>query len=332
MSLTDYLKTSYASDQNPVVNGNMSVHQRVNAITVPNLGASTVYTLDQWVGYNNGNGHVTTISQQSIPLNETAFLPETTPTNYLRWAQTTAGTGATVPQVYHLIENPLLWAGLRVTLSFWARNSVNGATLGVNLRQNVTGGATTATKTFNLTTSWKKYSYTATLGNSVTALGGQPCLVIAFFPQPNLVQNFDLTLVQLERGQEATPFKYETFETTLRRCQRYYQKSFNLGVAPAQNAGASGCHEFAVVVAGATIQSGGKVYLGVQMRTTPTITFYNPLAANAFVVNLANSAQSATTTGSDRPGDRSFNVTFTGNAAFAVGTFAGVHWTASAEI
>jgi hypothetical protein len=41
---------------------------------------------------------------------------------------------------------------------------------------------------------------------------------------------WQVTGVQLEVGPVATPFEFEPFETTLRKCQRYFYSSFPFGV------------------------------------------------------------------------------------------------------
>ena len=89
---------------------------------------------------------------------------------------------------------------------------------------------------------------------------------------------FYITGVQLEVGSSATGFEYRPFTTELQLCQRYYQKSFNQGQVPT-NSGLS-----STTYTNWTLSNpGGGSYANswvfpVIMRTTPTITFYNPIS------------------------------------------------------
>src|SRR5215813_13903340 len=74
-------------------------------------------------------------------------------------------------------------------------------------------------------------------------------------------------------------------------CERYYQKSFDYATLPAQGAG-TGTNEFtfAAITAGATTQRNGVVQFPQRMRTTPTITLYNPSAANGQIRDVTAAA------------------------------------------
>jgi hypothetical protein len=48
---------------------------------------------------------------------------------------------------------------------------------------------------------------------------------------------FDITNIQMEASENATPFEYIPLVTDLARCRRFYAKSFNLSLLPAQNVG-----------------------------------------------------------------------------------------------
>lgn len=43
---------------------------------------------------------------------------------------------------------------------------------------------------------------------------------------------WQVTGVQLEAGDVATPFEFEPFETTLRKCMRYYEKTYSISTVP----------------------------------------------------------------------------------------------------
>ena len=82
-----------------------------------------------------------------------------------------------------------------------------------------------------------------------------------------------LTGVQLEVGDVATAFEHEDIETTLAKCQRYFETSYNLGTAP-QTATTVGIRLLDYATAGAN--SGmGHVSFCVPKRATPTIATYD---------------------------------------------------------
>ena len=91
---------------------------------------------------------------------------------------------------------------------------------------------------------------------------------------------FELTGVQLEVSDHATNFQYEDFETTLRKCKRYYQKSYNYPIFPgAQNAVQS------MIISrfpdSVTNRADLAIRFECEMRTTPTLTVYRPFSGGA---------------------------------------------------
>jgi hypothetical protein len=85
---------------------------------------------------------------------------------------------------------------------------------------------------------------------------------------------WQVTGVQLEVGDTATPFEFKPFEQDLRECQRYYQKSYNQGVNP----GTTSTTDQAVIWSSVTTGAYGSaipVFLKVPMRAAPTVTIYN---------------------------------------------------------
>ena len=78
--------------------------------------------------------------------------------------------------------------------------------------------------------------------------------------------NFYLTQVQLEVGEQATPFEHRSFGDELARCQRYFFQNGNSG------------HAFQVHGSGQNLGTGTgdvTIHLPVTMRATPTITSSN---------------------------------------------------------
>ena len=96
----------------------------------------------------------------------------------------------------------------------------------------------------------------------------------------NVANNFEITAVRLRLGAVATarPFVHRPFGEELRSSQRYFAKTFDYSVAPAQNTGdRNGC-------IATTGDAQGNVavswHLPVEMRAQPNITTYNPNNTN----------------------------------------------------
>ena len=88
---------------------------------------------------------------------------------------------------------------------------------------------------------------------------------------------FELTGVQLEVGEQATPFEHRSFTEQLERCQRYYEHSYNYGTFPgtASNSGS---------VMFLTNRSPGTAHTMLRYmtrkRVAPTLVSYSPTQTN----------------------------------------------------
>jgi len=131
----------------------------------------------------------------------------------------------------------LRFAGKTVTFSFWARAGANYSSAssalkveivtGTGTDQNVihgsyTGSSTIVSATKTLSTTWQKFSVSAAVASTATEIAVQ----VWYTPvgTAGASDYFEITGVQLEEGPVATPFEFEDYGTTLRKCQRYYQK------------------------------------------------------------------------------------------------------------
>jgi hypothetical protein len=143
----------------------------------------------------------------------------------------------------------------------------------------------------------------------------------------------DITGVQLEKGSTATSFDYRPYGTELALCQRYFEKSFEIGTAPASAGSAAGAFEFAQQVAASAQQYGPSCKYAVVKRSTPTATFYNWNAAGNQAVNVVTAG---TTTSlalrAGQSGTSSFSITFIAPAGTSVGQGLSVQWTADSEL
>jgi hypothetical protein len=142
----------------------------------------------------------------------------------------------------------------------------------------------------------------------------------------------ELAGFKLEVGDQPTRYEPEVREVTLQRCQHFYQKSFLQATAPVQSAGAAtGEHRAIAGKAAAVAVSLGTVRFNSPMRIAPTITLFNPAAANAQVRDITGAVDCSASAGGNIT-EQAFEITCTGNAATAVGNVLGVHWTADARL
>lgn len=117
----------------------------------------------------------------------------------------------------------------------------------------------------------------------------------------------------------------------LDRCNRFYAKSFALATVPAQNAGLTGSWRGGAANAGAVAIVHGFIPFPVMMRAAPTVTLFNPAAANAFLRYIITPSD-ATATSATQITERGTEVTATGLAAWIAGGGVAIHWTADAEL
>lgn len=138
-----------------------------------------------------------------------------------------------------------------------------------------------------------------------------------------------LGTVLFEAGTVVTTFEREAFSVLLEKCMRYYEKSFNLATAPAQNAGLTGAF-FSSQIVGASAVVNFWVPFKVKKRTTSTITIFNPSVANAQIRNTVQPSDFAGS-GSAQINENGFVVGGTSAAASTAGQLCAVHWTAECD-
>ena len=142
---------------------------------------------------------------------------------------------------------------------------------------------------------------------------------------------FQMAKVKLHEGPSEIAVVERSFGEELSLCQRYYEKSFPYATVPAQNAGTSaGATGAAATVAGTATNYYGVVKYSMQKRIAPTVTFYNPFAANAFARNLITGAN-ATVTNTYDASESSFGMAANGITGLLVGELVGVHWVADSR-
>ena len=105
---------------------------------------------------------------------------------------------------------------------------------------------------------------------------------------------FYITGVQLEVGTQATPFDWRPFTTELQLCQRYYQKSYDIGTVPG-TASFNGMIGFTVYGSGSCLYY---VPYRVSMRPSGSVTFWDA-AGNVSKISNFNANAWANNTGTN---------------------------------
>jgi len=141
---------------------------------------------------------------------------------------------------------------------------------------------------------------------------------------------FYITGVQLEKGSTATSFDYRPYGTELALCQRYFCSSFPSTVAPAQNTGTA-YNNMPLVNATIAQYLASQFFFPVAMRSVPTVTLYNPAAANAQARNYSTGTDCSSTSAASG-NNNSFYIVATPPASSGAGHTIGVNWSASIEL
>lgn len=124
-----------------------------------------------------------------------------------------------------------------------------------------------------------------------------------------------------------------SFDETLSRCQFYYQKSFLMGVVPAEGLGTDGIAMTAQTSVGSG-SLGPVVRFPQYMRSVPFVKLYNPTnAANGQIYDNANTVLSSWTLSNPfLQSNWGFITTGTPPGGSSVGNGAQVHWSANCNL
>jgi len=327
--------------RNLLINGGFDVWQR-------GTSGTSGYVADRWTT-GNVNGTTTAISQQSFTVGQTDVPGE--PQYYHRTVVTSASASNSLSILEQRVEDVRTGAGQKVTISFYAKAD-SSKNMSLEMIQNFGSGGSSDVNTlgvqkFSLTSSWQKFTKTVTLPSvSGKTIGSSSYLACNFWMDAgssfdsrtdslgNQSGTFDIALMQLEVGNVATPFEHRSFAEEMSLCKRYYQKSFDYSTVPAFDTSEN---QIGVSMAyGAVTATGGAIQLDVEMRATPTVTYYSRnVSTGNYWAMYKSSTWITTTTGNN--GSRSKRIQFyvqpsgggmTTNGAYELSG----NWTAEAEL
>jgi hypothetical protein len=191
---------------------------------------------------------------------------------------TNAGT-ATTQSISQRVERVNTFAGETITLSAWVRNDGGGTgvnTLTARAIQNFgTGGGpstavTTTLGTASVTGSWVRLHVHATLpsiSGKTIGSNGDDYLEIKF-DLGNQTGRFWLYGVQLEQNTTQTALERRPIQQELALCQRYYEKSYAVGVSPGTSSAGGMTYFWAGTQSDGNV--GGTVFFRVPKRRAVT--------------------------------------------------------------
>jgi hypothetical protein len=229
--ISSVLSSGPLSNRNLIINGANNIWQRSTSATLASAG--TYITNDRWKYWAGG---------ATLSSSRTAFTAGQTDVPNFEYynrivvgSNSAAGAYATFNQ--H-VENVVQADAQTFTLSFYAKASQSW-TIGIEPVQNFgSGGSTRVLHTpVNVTvgTTWQRHTVTFTT-DSITGktLGTGHNFELAFWLSGgsdfngrtgsigNQSGTFDITGVQLEVGDTATPFEHRSYGQELALCQRYF--------------------------------------------------------------------------------------------------------------
>ena len=214
------------SNRNMLINSDMRVAQRGTSLSAPQG-----YTLDRWKSIRFGIGEYT-VSQQAI----------TDLTGFSKCArvQRNSGTTSTNEAAFNQpVEqlNSARAAGQTVTLSFWLRVGANYSGTAGSLKSgiayttsatdvgmnydNFTAGGTSSLVSRTGTTSWVYHTQSFAIPSTAKQVG-VAFTTTAWSGTAGAADYYEITGVQLEVGDTATPFEHRSYGQELALCQRYY--------------------------------------------------------------------------------------------------------------
>lgn len=203
--------------RNRIINGNMTVAQRGTSFSSI---SSDQYTLDRWTSSSAG-GVSLNVSQQTATSSDNTYFASKHFARYQR--------NAVLSGFVHKVEDLQQFNNKTFTLSFWAKSADAGTNVALTVYTVNDGSSLNSyvTQTYvtnpTLSSTWQKYEVRLAFQDMYAyGYSGSHHLRLQFFDGSNAA-TFDLTEVQLEVGETATPFEHEDYGITLQKCFRYFQ-------------------------------------------------------------------------------------------------------------
>jgi hypothetical protein len=287
--INDAYDAGALSNRNLIINGSMAISQR--SLSVSSLTGTGYKTVDRI--RINGSGGTYNQSQQTVTVGGETGLPVQF-TKFLRH-ECTVGNDNHI--LMNRTEDVSKFVGT-MKLSFYAKGS-GADVLAVKFHQAFGSGGSadiyTSAQSFTVTSTWQRFEFnivmpsitgkTVGTGNYGSVLFGQDS------SNSTAAWTLDITGLQWEHGDTATPFEHRSYGDELAKCQRYYYRLDGAGGqtynAHLRQTNGSGTQNYAQEIA-----------FPITMRATPSVTVsYQDMHKPGIRYDTINSV---TATGSQR--------------------------------
>ena len=291
------IASGFTGFKNRIINGGMDIAQRGTSFTsTSSANNDDTYVLDRFYILSDGNDAVDVTQTTTVPTGakysigldvetvnkkfgiaqiiENANCYDAIGGNVTISFQAKVSATANLDNIKCAI---VAWSGTADTvtsdiISAWGVEGTNPT-----LIANATYENTPAN--LGVTTSFATYSVTANVDTASTSN------IILFIwsdvTTTALGEFLYITNVQLEKGSTATSFEYRSYTSELALCQRYYEKTFDMPTAPAQNL----TYQGAIGACPSNVASSVGLFIvwkfAVTKRSTPSMTSYSVSAASS---------------------------------------------------
>jgi len=328
--ITDGTNASWVAkpNRNYLMNGNFDLWQRGTSFAGL-VQSYTQFFADRWQVSPAGNGCAMTVSRQGFAAHQTDV--PNNPRFFMRCDVTTAASSGS-GEITCPIEDVMTLAGKVVVLSFYAKASA-ALNFTTRIKQNFGSGGSGLVHhnvgTASLTTSWQRFEFTTTCPSmSGKTVGSNSWTSVnCVWDNASTSNDIDLAQFQLEEGAVATPFEYQSMQQQVTACQRYYEKSYGIGVTPGATSDKNGTYRPRHPNSGT---NGTNIWFKVTKRVVPTIVFYAAVSGNTGkITNMSGGASDINCSTESYVGETEVvaNYTSTGGETNVEG-----HWTAESEL
>ena len=352
------------SFRNLIINGDMQIAQR--GTSASGITTTGYYTCDRWET-NIQTGGTWTMSQDSdVPSGQgfassMKFACTTANASLSTNSQMRVGQHIEAQNLQHLAFATV--NAKKITFSFWVKSNKTGTYNAWTTRQD-SGRMSSKQFTISSADAWEKKTLTFdgdttgtiandngrgmefnivfaagtdyTSGTSPNGTwqdlsGNNPNRYVGNVNLADSTSNYiNITGVQLEVGSGASDFEFLPYDVQLSRCQRYYEKSYNIS----QSAGtstANGQEYFQVAGARSTNYGLYTTHYKVPKRASCTVTLYSQSGTSGYLSN-GDSGANLGTGGVLFNGSENMFVSKNTGSTIADGTVIAYQWTAESEL
>ena len=224
--------------KNHITNGSFLIWQRGVSILIDST--AKVGTADRWVMKSPGG-----VARRKAHTHGNISFGNS---RYYLEIDTTTEAFTQDPELSQRIEDVRTLEGKTVTLSYWVKVSDNSEDVYIDIKYKQNFGTGTDPETLisasseyassliaevKLPSGWTKKTHTFNIASiSGKNIGSDSYLELMFILEHTKGYKFSISNIQLEEGSHANHFVEETMHETLRKCQRYYEKTFPLHIPP----------------------------------------------------------------------------------------------------